>query len=136
MCYNGRVATGGNFTFSQRALQPFMYNCRIEEGIYMYLKNNAIRIYKIKNVIFSIIGCFWILISTWNILSLIVTYWDDVITVIYANSFLGSLIRLPLAVILLGMAGISKRWIGDAVFSMSVPRKIIISAFMIRKRIP
>ena len=73
----------------------------------MYLRNKAILIYKIKNVIFNVIGCLWVLVSTWNILSLISTY---------ANSFWGSVIRLPLAAILLLIAGISKRWIGDAVF--------------------
>lgn len=82
----------------------------------MYLKNKAILFFKIKNIIFNTIGCLWVLVSTWNILSLIVTYWGDFYTVLYANSFLGSLIRLPLAVILLVIAGISKRWIGDAVF--------------------
>ncbi len=82
----------------------------------MYLRNKAICIYKIKNVIFNIIGCLWVLVSTWNILSLISTYWNDLETVFYANSFWGSVIRLPIAVILLILAGISKRWIGDAVF--------------------
>ncbi|MBE5885491.1 MAG: hypothetical protein E7284_03705 [Lachnospiraceae bacterium] len=82
----------------------------------MYLRNKAILIYKIKNVIFNIIGCLWVLVSTWNILSLISTYWNDLETVFYANSFWGSVIRFPIAVILLILAGISKRWIGDAVF--------------------
>ena len=82
----------------------------------MYLRNKAILIYKIKNVIFNVIGCLWVLVSTWNILSLISTYWNDWETVLYANSFLGSVIRLPLAAILLLIAGISKRWIEDAVF--------------------
>ncbi|MBQ3517440.1 MAG: hypothetical protein IJA29_09480 [Lachnospiraceae bacterium] len=82
----------------------------------MYLRNKAILIYKIKNVIFNVIGCLWVLGSTWNILALISTYWNDWETVLYANSFLGSVIRLPLAAILLLIAGISKRWIEDAVF--------------------
>ena len=82
----------------------------------MYLRNKAILIYKIKNVIFNIIGCLWVLVSTWNILSLISTYWNDWETVLYANSFWGSVIRLPLAAILLLIACISKRWIEDAVF--------------------
>ncbi len=82
----------------------------------MYLRNKAILIYKIKNVIFIVIGCLWVLVSTWNILSLISTYWNNLETVFYANSFWGSVIRFPIAVILLMIAGISKRWIGDAVF--------------------
>ena len=82
----------------------------------MYLRNKAILIYKIKNVIFNVIGCLWVLVSTWNILSLISTYWNDWETVLYVNSFWGSVIRLPLAAILLLIAGISKRWIEDAVF--------------------
>ena len=82
----------------------------------MYLRNKAILFFKIKNVIFNVIGCLWVLVATWNILSLISTYWNDLETVFYANSFWGSVIRLPIAVILLILAGISKRWIGDAVF--------------------
>ena len=82
----------------------------------MYLKNKAIRIYKIKNVIFNSIGCFWVLVSVWNILSLIYTYRDNLETVLYAVSTPQSIFHFIVGVILLIIAGVSKKWIGDAIF--------------------
>lgn len=82
----------------------------------MYLKNKAILIYKIKNVIFNIIGSFLVLMSVYVILSLIYTYRDNLETVMYAVATPQCIRHFILGVILLIQAGISRQWIGDAIF--------------------
>lgn len=85
----------------------------------MYLREKRIKILKIKNVIFVILGIFFVAVSVYVIASLFSFYHDDLKTVLEAKATPGSVRNIILGVILLIIAGISKRHIEDANFYSS-----------------
>lgn len=85
----------------------------------MYLKENVIKILKIKNVIFTVFGVFNSAVSASIIISLITYYRDDLDTALHAKAIPDSVTWLIIGIILLIIAGISKYLIGDALFYSS-----------------
>lgn len=85
----------------------------------MYIKDKIIKILKIKNALLVIIGIFNIVVSVYDILSLISSYYDDWETILNAKSTPESITMFIIGIILLVIAFISNRWIGDAIFYSS-----------------
>ena len=82
----------------------------------MYLRDKRIKILKVKNVILVICGIFLIATSVYIIVSLISYYHDDLRTVLEARATPDCVKAIITGVILLLVAGISRRLIGDANF--------------------
>lgn len=85
----------------------------------LYTKDKVIKILKVKNVFFMIIAILNLMVSVYDILSLIVSYHDDWETILNAESIPESIILFITGIILLIIAFISNRWIGDAIFYSS-----------------
>lgn len=85
----------------------------------VYLRDKLIKILKIKNVIFVIVGIFNIATSVATIISLISHYRDQLETVLQAKATPQSIVAFIIGVILLIAACISRHLIGDANFYSS-----------------
>ncbi len=85
----------------------------------MYLRDRIIKILKIKNVIFVIVGIFNIAVSSAIIISLISHYSDQLETVLEAKATPDSIRSIIIGIILLILSYISRRMIGDANFYSS-----------------
>lgn len=85
----------------------------------MYLREKRIKILKIKNVIFTAIGLFFVIESVFVMVSLISYYHDDLETVLEAKATPESIVTFIIGIVLLLTAGISRRLIGDANFYSS-----------------
>lgn len=81
----------------------------------MYLRNQLINILKIKNIIFVIIGIFNIALSVYVLISLFSTY-GDIEIVKEARATPESISAIKIGIVLLLIAGISQRMIGNASF--------------------
>lgn len=85
----------------------------------MYLREKRIKILKIKNVIFVILGIFFVAVSVYVIASLVSHYHDNLKTVLEAKATPDCVKNTIIGVILLIIAGISRRHIEDANFYSS-----------------
>ncbi len=85
----------------------------------MYLREKQIKILKVKNVIFVIIGIFCVASSVFVLTSLISYYHDDFKIVLEARATPDCVKNIIIGMILLVIAGISRRRIGDANFYSS-----------------
>lgn len=85
----------------------------------MYLREKRIKILKIKNVIFVIIGMFCVASSVFVLTSLISYYREDLKIVLEARATPDCVKDIIIGMILLVIAGISRRRIGDANFYSS-----------------
>lgn len=82
----------------------------------MYIREKVIKFLKIKNIIFTVIGLFNIIVSVADIVSLITTYSDQLETVLHAKSFPQSVTAIVIGIVLLLIAYLSRKIIGDAYF--------------------
>lgn len=82
----------------------------------MYLKNKLVRFLKIKNIIFLIVGLFWVAASIADLLSLIVYYFGDWETVWTARSTPEAIVMLIIGAVLLIASAISRSLLNDAGF--------------------
>lgn len=85
----------------------------------MYLREKRIKLLKIKNIIFVIIGMFCVASSVFVLTSLISYYRDDLKIVLEAKATPDCVKNIIIGMILLVIAGISRRRIGDANFYSS-----------------
>lgn len=89
----------------------------------MYLREKRIKLLKLKNVMFTVLGIFFVAVSAFVMLSLISYYHDSLETVLEAKATPDSIAATIIGLILLLTAGISRRLIGDANFIMGVIHK-------------
>lgn len=89
----------------------------------MYLREKRIKLLKLKNVMFTVLGIFFVAVSAFVMLSLISYYHDILETVLEAKATPDSIAATIIGLILLLTAGISRRLIGDANFIMGVIHK-------------
>lgn len=85
----------------------------------MYLREKLIKILKLKNVVFTVLGIFFVAMSVFVMISLISHYHDKLETVLEAKATPDSIAAIIIGTILLLTAGISRRLIGDANFYSS-----------------
>lgn len=85
----------------------------------MYLKEKTIKLLRIKNIIFAIIGVFNLLVSGYYIVSEFIYYRDDLYTAWHAKSMTSSIVWVIISIILLITAAISRNRIGNATFYSS-----------------
>lgn len=85
----------------------------------MYLKKIIINLMKVTSTVFNGIGVFEVVMSIWNMLTLISTYGDDYETIINAKSTPESIFMIIMGTILIIVAGILKRIVEDANFYSS-----------------
>jgi len=85
----------------------------------MYIRNKLIKILKIKNIILLIAAIFNITVSTGIIISLILTYHDQLHTFLEAKATPDSIKSIIIGIVLLVLACISRRFIGNANFYYS-----------------
>lgn len=82
----------------------------------MYLREKRIKILKLKNVVFTVFGIFFVAESLFVMVSLISHYHDRLETVLEAKATPESIVIIIIGMLLLLTAGISRRLIGDANF--------------------
>ena len=82
----------------------------------MYLREKRIKFLKIKNVVFTALGIFFVSSSILVLLSLVSFYHDDLETVLEAKATPQCIVNIMIGIILLIAAGISRRLIGNANF--------------------
>ena len=85
----------------------------------MYLREKQMKILKVKNVILAVIGIFCVASSTFVIISLISHYHDNLRTVLEARATPDCVKAIITGVVLLIIAGKSRRLMGDANFYSS-----------------
>ncbi len=85
----------------------------------VYTRDKLVKVLKIKNVIFTVLGIFNIIISVYCIISLVVYYREQLETVLHAKSTPESIVRFIVGMILVILSYISRRLIGDANFYSS-----------------
>lgn len=85
----------------------------------MYLREKRIKLLKLKNVVFTILGIFFVAASVFVMLSLVSHYHDSLETVLEAKATPDSIAAIIIGLILLSAAGISRRLMGDANFYSS-----------------
>lgn len=85
----------------------------------MYLRNRVIKALKVKNVLVVILGVFFLFAGTYLILDLFMHYHDDIDTIVNAKSFPGAIEWIINGIILLLIAILSRKLIGDARFYSS-----------------
>ena len=82
----------------------------------MYLRENRIKFIKIKNVVFTVFGIFFVASSLYVLISLVTYYHDNLKTVLEAKATPECVVSIIIGIILLLIAGISRRLIGNANF--------------------
>ena len=80
----------------------------------MYLKEKLIRLLKVKNVIFLILGVFFVSLYVGNIISLCVYYFGDWDTVLTARSMPESVIMILIGTLMIVISRVSRKHINDA----------------------
>lgn len=82
----------------------------------MYLREKRIKVLKLKNVVFTVLGIFLVAVSVYVMVSLISHYHDNLKTVLEARATPESIVMAAIGVVLLLAAGLSRRLIEDANF--------------------
>ncbi len=85
----------------------------------MYLREKRIKLLKFKNVVFTVLGIFFVAVSLYVLISLISHYHDDLNTVLEAKATPECVVLIIIGTILLLIAGASRRQIGNANFYSS-----------------
>lgn len=85
----------------------------------MYLKEKTIRLLRVKNIIFTMIGVFGVLVFGYYIVSEFTYYRNDLDTAWHAKSMASSIVGSCICAILLLEAAISRNLIGKATFYSS-----------------
>lgn len=85
----------------------------------MYLKEKTIRLLRVKNIIFTMIGVFGVLVFGYYIVSEFTYYRNDLETAWHAKSMASSIVGSCICAILLLEAAISRSLIGKATFYSS-----------------
>lgn len=85
----------------------------------MYLREKRIQFLKFKNVLFTVLGIFFVASSLYVLISLVSYYHDDLETVLEAKATPQCIVLIMVGTILLLIAGISRRFIGNANFYSS-----------------
>ena len=80
----------------------------------MYLKEKLLKILKIKNVIFICLAIFGIVVSVFNIISLMSHYGNDWETILSARSMPANITSLIVDAVLITESLVSRRFIGNA----------------------
>lgn len=82
----------------------------------MYLREKRIKFLKLKNVVFTALGIFFVVMSLYGLISLVARYRDDWDTILGARSTPECVVHFIIGTILLLIAGTSRRLIGDSHF--------------------
>lgn len=85
----------------------------------MYLREKRLKLFKVKNVIMTVLAVVILVISVFDILNLISSYQDDWYTILHAKSTPGSIIGIIFSVLALTEMGLSRRMIHEATFYSS-----------------
>lgn len=85
----------------------------------MYTRNKLIKVLKIKNIIFTVIGTFSVASSVATMISLISYYHDQLETVLTAKATPECIVGIIVGTIMMILATLSRHWIGDANFYSS-----------------
>lgn len=85
----------------------------------MYLRNGVLKALKVKNVLLIIGAVFFLIFSLVAIIDLFVTYHDDIDTALHAKSMPGLLEFVLISLIVILVAVLSRRLMGDARFYSS-----------------
>lgn len=87
--------------------------------ICMYLRNRILTALKVKNVLLMIAGVFFLFAGTYVILDLLIEYRDDIDTALHAKAMPGSIEWVSNAIIMILIATVSRKLMGDARFYSS-----------------
>ena len=87
--------------------------------ICMYLRNRILTALKVKNVLLMIAGVFFLFAGTYVILDLLIEYRDDIDTALHAKAMPGSIEWVRNAIIMILIATVSRKLMGDARFYSS-----------------
>lgn len=82
----------------------------------MYLREKRIKFLKLKNIVFTVLGTFFVASSLYVLISLVSHYHDDLKTVLEAKATPECVVLIIIGTVLLLTAGISRRLIGNANF--------------------
>lgn len=85
----------------------------------MYLREKRIKLLKCKNVVFTVLGIFFVASSLYVLISLVSHYHDDLKTVLEAKATPECVVSIIIGTVLLLAAGASRRLIGNANFYSS-----------------